>query len=76
MTTRPTPLPPRYGRLRLDGDLNEFHHAQNALAADTCAKGHCAPPADQQRWPGGGGGCGRHRERAERRRLRDGGGSP
>ena len=68
MTTHPTPLPPRYGRLRLDGDLDEFHHACNALRADTCDRGRCDPD--------GPGRCPRHEKAAERRRLRDGGGSP
>ena len=65
--THPTPLPPRYGRLRLDGDLDEFHHAQNALRADTCERGRCDPDGPGQ--------CTRHAKRDERRRLRDGGGS-
>jgi hypothetical protein len=51
---------PRYGRLRLDGDLPEFHRALAYLAADTCDKGRCDPE----------GMCGRHQQRAERRRLR------
>lgn len=66
MTPAPTPLPPRYGRLRLDGDLDEFHHALNALRADTCERGRCTDA----------GMCSRHERLAERRRQRqDGGGS-
>jgi len=55
-------LPPRYGRLRLDGNLDEFHHAQNALRADTCDRGRCDPDGSAV--------CGRHTQQAERRRLR------
>jgi hypothetical protein len=51
---------PRYGRLRLDGDPDEFHRALAYLAADTCDKGRCDPD----------GMCGRHQQRANRRRLR------
>jgi hypothetical protein len=56
--TPPTPLPPRYGRLRLDGSLDDFHHALNRLRADTCDRGRC----------GQGGQCGRHRPRRGRER--------
>jgi hypothetical protein len=72
-----TPPPPRYGRLRLDDDLDEFHHALNALKADTCNGGICPPM-------GSFGICGKHQQREQRRRLRlaasngevqDGGGS-
>jgi len=56
--TPPTPLPPRYGRLRLDGGLDEFHHALNALKADTCERGRCDPDGSAE--------CTKH----ERRRLR------
>lgn len=52
--------PPRYGRLRLDDTLDEFHHALNALAADTCARGRC----DSE------GRCAKHVRQAMRRRLR------
>jgi hypothetical protein len=53
--TPPTPLPPRYGRLRLDGPLDDFHHALNRLRADTCDRGRC-------------GQGGRHRPRRGRER--------
>jgi hypothetical protein len=53
-----TPL--RYGRLRLDGDLDELHRALAYLQADTCEKGRCDP----------GGQCAKHQQRAARRRLR------
>lgn len=48
---------PRYGRLRLDGDLSEFHRALNYLAADTCDKGRCEPGSTDR--------CGKHLQRAE-----------
>ena len=51
---------PRYGRLRLDGPLDEFHHAINALKADTCDRGQCDPQ----------GRCGKHSRRAAQRHLR------
>ena len=50
---------PRYGRLRLDGTLDEFHHATNRLKADTCTKGRCDS----------NGQCARHRQRSAQRRL-------
>jgi len=50
--------PPRYGRLRLGGDLDEFHHALNALAADTCERGRCDGDVV----------CTKHEKQAERRR--------
>jgi hypothetical protein len=52
--------PLRYGRLRLDGSLDEFHHAINRLAADTCQRGRCDT----------GGQCGKHTRRARERHLR------
>jgi len=64
--THPTPLPPRYDRLRLDGSLDDFHRAVAYLAADTCYRGTCDPDGPGQ--------CTRHEKRDERRRLRDGGG--
>jgi hypothetical protein len=54
--------PLRYGRLRLDGDLDEFHHALNYLAADTCAKGRCD----------GQGQCAKHMRWARLRAVREG----
>lgn len=64
------PLGPRYGRLRLDGDFDEFHRAVAYLGADTCARGQCDPDTGDQ--------CSRHEQReARRRRQREnGGGSP
>lgn len=56
----PDPGELRYGRLRLDGPLDEFHHAVNRLAADTCQRGRC----DQ------GGQCSKHARRALQRHLR------
>ena len=50
----------RYGRLRLEGSLDEFHHAINRLAADTCDKGRC--DNDGQ--------CGKHQRRTRERHLR------
>jgi hypothetical protein len=64
---RPIPFGVRYGRLRLDGDLDEFHRALAWLAADTCERGRCDPA--------GSGQCARHEKRDQRRRLREGGGS-
>jgi hypothetical protein len=55
-----TPDPLRYGRLRLDGDLDQFHHAINALKADTCERGQCDP----------GGRCTKHQRKAAQRLLR------
>jgi hypothetical protein len=55
-------LPPRYHRLRLDGPVDEFHHACNALKADTCDRGRCDPT--------GQGRCTRHQRNADRRHLR------
>lgn len=66
MTPAPTPLPPRHGRLRLDGDLDEFHKALAYLAADTCARGRCAPDGNAK--------CCRHAQRDPRRRQRHQGG--
>jgi hypothetical protein len=54
--------PPRYGRLRLDGDTDDLHRALAYLAADTC-KGGCCDPAN-------GVACAKHTKWAERRRLR------
>ena len=50
---------PRYGRLRLDGPLDEFHHAVNRLAADTCHRGRCDPAGQ----------CGKHARRTRERHL-------
>ena len=55
-----TPDPPRYGRLPLDGPLDQFHHAINRLKADTCDKGRCDP----------GGQCAKHTRKARERHLR------
>jgi hypothetical protein len=52
--------PLRYGRLRLDGDLDDLHRALAYLQVDTCEKGRCDP----------GGQCGKHTQRAQRRHLR------
>jgi hypothetical protein len=60
------PLGPRYGRLRLDGDLDDFHRALAYLGADTCDRGRCDPDT--------GGQCSRHEQRAQRRRQRREGG--
>jgi hypothetical protein len=57
--------PPRYGRLRLDLDLDTFHRALNYLAADTCAKGRCDPEGQ----------CSKHQRRARLRAVRDEGAS-
>lgn len=62
--TPPTPLPIRYHRLRLDGDLDEFHHALNALQADTCDRGHCDPDGTST--------CTKHERREARRRAANG----
>lgn len=66
MTATLTPLPVRYGRLRLDGDLDDFHHAQNALQADTCDRGRCDPDGPGQ--------CTKHEQRDQRRRQQREGG--
>lgn len=69
MNGPPTPLGVRYGRLRLDGDLDDLHRALAYLGADTCDRVRCDPD--------GSGQCTKRERQAERRRLRqEGGGSP
>lgn len=51
---------PRYGRLRLDGPLEEFHHAVNALKAATCDRGRCDSTGQ----------CSKHARRTRERHLR------
>lgn len=63
---------PRYGRLRLDGDLDEFHRAIVYLLADTCQGGRCQDPRSAP--DGLGQWCAKHQRQAQRRRLREGGG--